>query len=81
MLCCTAVFSTVQINTLKQVPAIAFNTAFLKIAQNIFHTLHTFFIFKILLFVTFLSSGKSGRDSSVGMATRYGLDGSGIESQ
>jgi len=39
LLCCTAVFSTVQINTLKKMPAIAFSTATFRIVQNIFHLL------------------------------------------
>jgi hypothetical protein len=73
LLCCTAVFSTLQINTLKQVPANAFSTATFKIVQNIFHLLSFCVIFPF--------SGKSGRNSSVGMATCYGLDGSGIESR
>jgi hypothetical protein len=82
MLCCTAVFSTAQIDTLKEVPAIAFSTSFFKTAQNIFRALHPFSYLKFwFFFVTFLSTGKSGRDSSVGMATRYGLDGPGIESR
>jgi hypothetical protein len=32
-------------------------------------------------FLTALSKKKVGRDSSVGIATRYGLDGPGIESR
>jgi hypothetical protein len=80
MLCCTAICSAVQINALKQVPAIAFITSFFKIPQNIFHVLY-FSHLKFCIFVTFLSSGKSGRDSSVGMATRYGLDGPAIETR
>jgi hypothetical protein len=80
MLCCIALFSIVQINTLKQVPAIAFSNAFFEILQNIFHVL-SFSYLKFCFFLTLLSSGKSDRNSSVGMATRYGLDGPGIESR
>ena len=42
-------------------------------------TLKWFLFCPYILFWYFLSIG--GRDSSVGMATRYGLDGPGIESR
>ena len=45
------------------------------------HTLKLFYSFISIAEFPYICFGPWGRDSSVGIATRYGLDGPGIESR
>jgi hypothetical protein len=44
-------------------------------------SIHTFYDLRCYFIITLLIRHKWGRDSSVGIATRYGLDGPGTESR